>query len=362
MTMLVANTLKLMVASAAIVWIIAVLRRGAKTPLEMSWAVFCGAMGVVMIEEVFGGAMGRYALLVGIAGGATCSVFWLVTRSLFRSGNAFGPLQLILVAGIFLPSLISRSMGFFETGHWIGPANQEAILASLGNFQLLLSSTALMLCFAEATRGYGALSQPERHMRWMFLGTFGVCVTACTVLPMNTTFSPEIASITQAFCAASIMATMSVAVRYRMSHPLAIEAPASRPAPAPATAEETALGQRIEVLLANEAIYLEADLKVAGLAKRLMEPDYRVSRAISAGLGQPNFNRFINLYRIQHAQNLLADPRESDQPILEIALASGFASLGPFNRAFKDRTGQTPRAYRSACVSARNGELLASAE
>ena len=123
---------------------------------------------------------------------------------------------------------------------------------------------------------------------------------------------------------------------------------------APALAQETPVDEA--------PIYLEADLKVAGLAKRLMEPDYRVSRAISAGLGQPNFNRFINLYRIQHAQNLLADPRESDQPILEIALASGFASLGPFNRAFKDRTGQTPRAYRSACVSARNGELLASAE
>lgn len=362
MTMMIANTLKLMVASAAIVWILVMLRRGAKSPLEMSWAVFCAAMGTVMIEEVFGGAMGRYALLVGIAGGATCSVFWLVTRSLFRPGDAFGPLQLALVAGIFLPSLISRSMRFFESGQWIGSAYQEAILAGLGNFQLLLSSTALMLCFAEATRGYAGLNQPERHMRWMFIGTFGVCVMACTVLPMNTTFSPEFAAITQAICATSIMATMSIAVRYRLAHPLAEEAPTSKPAPAPATPDEIALGQRIEALLANEAIYLEADLKVAGLAKRLMEPDYKVSRAISAGLGQPNFNRFINRYRVQHAQNLLADPSECDQPILEIALASGFASLGPFNRAFKDRTGQTPRAYRHSCQSARDGEFLASAE
>ncbi|WP_300528566.1 helix-turn-helix domain-containing protein [Maricaulis sp.] len=362
MTMLIANSLKLMVASAAIVWIIAMLRRGAKSQLEISWAVFCGAMGVVMIEEVFGAAMGRYALLLGIAGGATCSIFWLVTRSLFRPGNAVGPIQIALVTGIFLPALISRSMRFFETEQWIGAANQEAILSSLSNFQLLLASTALMLCFAEATRGYATLSKPERHLRWMFLGTFGVCVTACMVLPMNTTFPPELAAITQAFCATSIMATMSIALRYRLSHPLAADAPAAKPAPAPATAEERALGQRIEALLANETIYLESDLKVAGLAKRLMEPDYKVSRAISAGLEQPNFNRFINRYRIQHAQNLLADPRESDQPILEIALASGFASLGPFNRAFKDRTGLTPRAYRSECQAVRSGELLASAE
>ena len=35
-------------------------------------------------------------------------------------------------------------------------------------------------------------------------------------------------------------------------------------------------------------------------------------------------------------------------PILTIALDAGFASLGPFNRAFKAETGLTPTEYRRA--------------
>jgi AraC-like DNA-binding protein len=33
-------------------------------------------------------------------------------------------------------------------------------------------------------------------------------------------------------------------------------------------------------------------------------------------------------------------------PILTIALDAGFQSLGPFNRAFKSATGETPSKYR----------------
>ena len=40
---------------------------------------------------------------------------------------------------------------------------------------------------------------------------------------------------------------------------------------------------------------------------------------------------------------------EREKRAFHIALDSGFASLGPFNRAFKDMTGQTPRQYRLAC-------------
>jgi AraC-like DNA-binding protein len=40
--------------------------------------------------------------------------------------------------------------------------------------------------------------------------------------------------------------------------------------------------------------------------------------------------------------------------VLEISAESGFASLGPFNRAFKAATGCTPTAYRSARRDASN--------
>jgi AraC-like DNA-binding protein len=42
----------------------------------------------------------------------------------------------------------------------------------------------------------------------------------------------------------------------------------------------------------------------------------------------------------------LGDPARADRPILLIAFDCGFASVGPFNRAFKAETGLTPRMFR----------------
>src|SRR6185369_11159820 len=89
-------------------------------------------------------------------------------------------------------------------------------------------------------------------------------------------------------------------------------------------------------------------LKVADLARRLGEPEYRVTQCITAAMGFANFNRLINHHRIARAKQLLADPDNGRLSILQIAFECGFSSIGPFNRAFKDEAGTTPRAFRAA--------------
>jgi AraC family transcriptional regulator, melibiose operon regulatory protein len=55
---------------------------------------------------------------------------------------------------------------------------------------------------------------------------------------------------------------------------------------------------------------------------------------------------YVLRMRVAHAQSLLAS---SDQPVLQVALASGFESLAPFYQAFRRWTdGQTPRQFRLA--------------
>jgi AraC-like DNA-binding protein len=41
-----------------------------------------------------------------------------------------------------------------------------------------------------------------------------------------------------------------------------------------------------------------------------------------------------------------ADPTQKQVPVLTIAMDAGFQSIGPFNRAFKVATGQTPTEFR----------------
>ena len=345
--LMLANSIKLAVASGCLVWVLWVLRRGRFSTLETSWAVFCTSMGLVLLHEVFSDVLGRYALLLGMAGGATCSVFYLYARALFRPAAQIGWPHLLLVGGIFLPSVIKRGLLFFGDPGWTASAGFAVIDDTLGSFQILLSSTTLLLSFAEAGRGFANTSGSERHLRLAFLGSFGVCVSVCMVLPVRETFSANAEYLAQSICALSIFAVSSVALVFRLQNPLTKTGERLRVRQSEMTSDDLALGRRIEALFRDEALHLNAELKVADIARHLMEPEYRISRAITAGLGEANFNRLANRYRIDHACALLADPAMASKPILDIALDSGFASLGPFNRAFKARTGLTPRQYRS---------------
>ena len=72
----------------------------------------------------------------------------------------------------------------------------------------------------------------------------------------------------------------------------------------------------------------------------------RLRRVIRERLGHGHFSGFLNSHRIAEAQTLLSDPSRRKEPVLAIAMAVGFQSIGPFNRAFKAATGCTPTAFR----------------
>ena len=110
--------------------------------------------------------------------------------------------------------------------------------------------------------------------------------------------------------------------------------------------QDIELQDTIEQLLIGQKLYLQANLKVGDLAKQLDLPEYKVSRVLKEGFGARNFNQYINQLRVEHAKQLLSEPDKSHWPVLVIGLESGFASVGPFTRAFKQFTGLTPNQYR----------------
>jgi len=125
-------------------------------------------------------------------------------------------------------------------------------------------------------------------------------------------------------------------------------APVARETPAQpdTSAADQKLVDALMRLMADERIYRHENVTIGALATKLRIPEYRLRRLINQKLGYRNFNVFLNNHRIEEAKAALADPAQAEVPVITIAMDAGFASLGPFNRAFKATTGLTPTEYR----------------
>jgi AraC-like DNA-binding protein len=123
------------------------------------------------------------------------------------------------------------------------------------------------------------------------------------------------------------------------------EAEPAVPAPVSEGDHEDRLLARVQAHMESHRPYLEPNLSLAGLARRLHMSPTALSRAVNGGLGV-NFFTFVNRYRIQEAQRQLRD-RSDSKTILEIAHTSGFASKSTFNEVFKRLCGMTPREYQA---------------
>jgi len=99
-------------------------------------------------------------------------------------------------------------------------------------------------------------------------------------------------------------------------------------------------------LVESENLYLDSNLTLTKLARRLKMPSSQLSLVINKGLKQ-NFNEFINGYRVKSIKEKLMSSDYDHLSILAIALDSGFNSKATFNRVFKKIDGQAPSFYRS---------------
>lgn len=103
---------------------------------------------------------------------------------------------------------------------------------------------------------------------------------------------------------------------------------------------------RLERLMAHDQVWKEEGLTIASLALRASMPETQLRRLISDCLGYRNFPSYVNSHRIAAAKDRLADPDEARVSISTIAYDIGFASLGPFNRAFRQEAGVSPSEWR----------------
>lgn len=196
------------------------------------------------------------------------------------------------------------------------------------------------------------LVESRRAARLVFACGIGVWIAVTTVFgAFDLLPGPAVSGVLG-------LALAGCLLRIRLDGPHALPSaaptkpPPTRPAPSPATdGEDGDLAEKLRIAMERDRLYREAGLTVAGLSSRLGAPEYRVRRLINQRLGHRNFVTFVNGYRLAEAMAALADPGQARVPVLTIALDAGFQSIGPFNRAFKAQTGETPSEYRRRHLS-----------
>ncbi|WP_299116835.1 AraC family transcriptional regulator [uncultured Winogradskyella sp.] len=113
------------------------------------------------------------------------------------------------------------------------------------------------------------------------------------------------------------------------------------------TDEIVQLSGRLKQLMTSEQLYLDPDLTLGKLSKKMGISSKRLSQVINQS-ENINYSKFITNYRVSEAKKRLVADEYRHLKISAIAYDSGFNSLSSFNAAFKSITSTTAIAYRNA--------------
>lgn len=102
--------------------------------------------------------------------------------------------------------------------------------------------------------------------------------------------------------------------------------------------------QTLEQLMVGDKIFLNPDLNLSQLAKRVGVAPKTLSAVLNQHLGK-SFNEYINEYRVREVQGRLLGGDGRDLTIAGLAYEAGFNSLQTFQRAFKSISGVTPSEF-----------------
>lgn len=276
------------------------------------------------------------------------AAFWLFSKSLFDDSyqwrRSFGWLLAGVAAVKYFGCLQIRQL--FLTL----PESPQLLL---GWLLQLISLAFILLGILEAARNREAdLVQSRLQFRTVFIVvTAGLmALTVLSEVSLRGAPPPPILNVMQKASIAGLTVFFSWRLlSFRPGVFLENEQPVPMPATAP-DVDERLLAQLSDLMDAQKYWRTEG-LTIRQLAEKMQVKEYRLRQAINQHLGYRNFNDYLNGYRVREACVLLSDPEKRDLTVLEIAYDLGYASLAPFNKAFKDTTGMTPTEWRRSKMS-----------
>lgn len=143
-----------------------------------------------------------------------------------------------------------------------------------------------------------------------------------------------------------VLLAILVTLPRMVAQPVAVR----RDLPAADLAEAAGIERKLAALMTADQLFLDPDLTVQRLARRLHLPARAVSAAVNRTRGM-NMSQYVNTFRLAHAAERLVASRAS---VKDIAEASGFLTRSNFYREFQRVYGMSPTAYRTARSDARD--------
>lgn len=325
-----------------------------KKSVHLFFAIFCSSIAMMSAQQLSQNTSPNLFFLFGLGACATCNGYWLVARCLFRQENPVGSIHMFFAVSVAVLLVVKKCLGQLDEIVIANVAATTALSAFVGETLVLISSSMMILTIFEGIRNWSELQGTEKKQRKLFLLTIlGSTLTASIWGGAAETagLGPDIKTMLIPFAACSVIITTQTLILWRFSNTeacLSDNAVVNEDVERQETASDIhiEIAQQIKHLLLEQKLYLQSNLKVSDVARSLDVSEYLISKAVRLHFEGKNFNQLINQLRVQHAKQLLEDPASSQWTVMIVGLESGFASVGPFSRAFKDITGETPGRYR----------------
>ena len=314
------------------------------TPLRWVGGLFFLCAMAHVVDSCQPGRTDDRNLLIWAASVATIGLFWPLAYALFADERRLSPHRLWPTIGLLaLWALANVTPGAF--------GRPILLLFNLASMGLVLH--ALLVIW----RGWrGDLVVERRRLRGpVMIAAAGYILLLSAQDMAWVTGLPWFRAwgLPQAVVLASL--AVAGAVILLRPEPLLVEAASASGRITPLTAAavldltpaDRLILARLETAMDQDEVWRGEDLSITALAALVGAPEHRLRRLINGVLGHRNFADYVNGRRIEAGKTALAAPDLALKSISTIAYDLGFASLGPFNRAFRAATGITPSEWRA---------------
>ena len=292
---------------------------------------------------------------------------WLFCLSMFE--DKFELTRLHAAAGILFVGVAFAMHGavYLETGVLAHGSMFASYLAVSGAGPLSIAAAVFLLllklaivadlCIVAWSGRHEDLVEERRRIRAVFVTVVAGAFLVMVVFESWMLFGGGTTAGASLFCTVQTAIELGIVV-YMLWHMTSINGswlfgddkkPSSEPLRRTAEEDRHDLGILTQMVI-QDAL-LEQGLSISRLAGAAKMPEHRLRRIINEHLGFRNFADYLNHHRIIAAKCRLAEVDDRHLPILTMAMDLGYGSLGPFNRAFKERAGMTPTEYRKQALA-----------